>query len=252
LLFDYSKLSTALKSVASDDGSESEVASVTSKSTMSVASKKLVDKELKIVDYEVVVVLAEPQASDPGVVFPKGARVCFDQKTSPDIKHLEACEGFVMEVSLGRDPENPMINGLVFIYTVEVMDGNDKKTQHFIQEHLAYASNCPVNLVIDGEVLAGEVAFATKVSVRGRSKLAYTVVTRKGGKVIVQKGVRPQMLSYRRIPVEPPIVQVVEERDEVSVEKKTSPIASMKKVFSRKKVNKERIDEDEKDDKASF
>ena len=36
------------------------------------------------------------------------------------------------------------------------------------------------------------------------------------------------------------------------MKRKTSPIASMKKVFSRKKVNKERIDLDEKDGKALF
>ncbi|KAL3784483.1 hypothetical protein ACHAWO_004312 [Cyclotella atomus] len=91
--------------------------------------------------YEVVLQLTGSQANEPGIHFPPGCRVCNDHQTSSDHKLIESHEGVVVSVGLGRNPSQPLVNGLVYIYQVESLDeerGNVNSAD-FVQEDLSYA-----------------------------------------------------------------------------------------------------------------
>lgn len=156
-------------------------------------------------DYKILFPLAEEQASD--LDFPPGCRVCFDHTTSTANKHVyEASEGIVTTVSMGKDPSKPTIMTPIFIFSVETIDDQGvKSTKPFLYENLAYAHGCPVYLTVDdNKKIEAEIAFSQKVAIdssRGQTTLAYTVLSREGGRVRTEKGVKSTRVGYRKVEV---------------------------------------------------
>ena len=150
-------------------------------------------------DYEIVVPLTALQANDSGALFPPGCSVSYNHHTSEDNKHIESSEGVVTSVALGRDPKRPTANGLIYIYDVETAENGTKSTTRFLQENLAYALNCPVHLSTEEGSIEAEVAISQKITPdKGEPRFIYMVIARKGGRVIVEKGVRASRIKYRK------------------------------------------------------
>ena len=169
-------------------------------------------------DYEIVFQLAKSQASDPSIIFPPGCPVCFNHNNNSASKY-NACEGVVTSVSMGRDPSKPMSTSMIIIYDVESSDGQGgKSTSRFLQDSLAYAYGCPVYLTRDNdEKIEAEIAFSHSVAdpEKGRSHIVYMVVSRQGGMITTEKGVKPTRVRYRRLEknVEPSQGENVEENN---------------------------------------
>jgi hypothetical protein len=155
-------------------------------------------------DYEIVFQLSESQASDPSILFPPGCPVCFDH-TNLSVSEYYATEGVVTSVSMGRDPSKPMSASMIIIYNVEWVDVEaNKSSSQFFQENLAYAYNFPVYVTVDdnGEKIKAEIAFSQRVAIdksEGHTSLTYIIVSRNGGRIRFEKGVKQARIRYRRL-----------------------------------------------------
>lgn len=154
-------------------------------------------------DYEIVFQLNSSQATESGILFPPSCPVCYNHQTSADNKCIELSEGVVTSVALGRAPSKHkhITNGLIYIYDVESVDINGAKTTaRFLQEHLAYASNCPVFLSTEEGPVEAVVAMSQTVSAeKGETRVLYVIIAKQASIVKVEKGVKGTRLRYRNV-----------------------------------------------------
>jgi hypothetical protein len=154
-------------------------------------------------DYEIVFQLNSSQATESGILFPPSCPVCYNHQTSADNKCIESCEGVVTSVALGRAPSKHkhITNSLIYIYDVESVDiSGAKMTARFSQEHLAYASNCPVFLSTKEGSVEAVVAMSQTVSAdKGETRVMYVIIARCAGIVKVEKGVKAARVRYRNV-----------------------------------------------------
>ena len=182
-------------------------------------------------DYEIVIKLAESQASDPSIIiFPPGCPVCFNHTNTSASKYY-AREGVITSVSMGKDPSKPNSPNMVIIYDVESSDEQGvKSTSRFLQDSLAYAYNCPVFLTRDNdEKIEAEIAFSHSITdaEKGRSHFVYMVVYREEGLIKTEKGVKPARVRFRRISIaEPSQSENIEgaNTEDAAVEKDNQPV----------------------------
>ena len=110
-----------------------------------------------------------------------------------------------------------MSTNMDIIYEVESSDEQGNKfTCNFFRENLAYAYSCPVFLLKDNdEKIEAEIAFSHSVANndKGHSDFVYMVVSRQGGMITTEKGVKPARVRYRKIEViaKPPQSENVED-----------------------------------------
>jgi hypothetical protein len=106
---------------------------------------------------------------------------------------------------MGRDPSKPMSASMIIIYNVEWVDVEaNKSSSQFFQENLAYAYNFPVYVTVDdnGEKIKAEIAFSQRVAIdksEGHTSLTYIIVSRNGGRIRFEKGVKQARIRYRRL-----------------------------------------------------
>lgn len=156
--------------------------------------------------YKLLTPLTPKQLSD--FHFPPNCPVSYHHSTtSPNEQRLTTCDGVIVAADLVLDPCEPQHPKVMCRVDRKTNDGGSTGstvivTESVLLSDLAYATHCPVEVTIEGEIHDGVVAYSVAgVNEAGGRVFKYHILIGGVGSMRIEKDVLAESVRYRKVEV---------------------------------------------------